>query len=296
MGGGNWGDVPEGWARGEDSRVLPKGWNSAADQGGLLDEMFDWAHQVYERGACSLPGVPIRYDNFMSGMYRAVVRGYVLPAHADFVARGLRYGFDAGLQRALLHGQRAFANYPPAEVDYRAQVEQATLKRVAAGRTLDLMPWGADSFQLLRDVFGDFFIFPLSAQEKPLEPGVVRPLDDHTRTGLNAATFRDFLRHTVRSFEDVAFYLRSGYAMHVSDVDAAFPMLPWTPWVWPFLLHRHYREGQRLASHRTVSVSRRIRDGRFCLLLHRDVGGFNSSGCCCISSIATSTSDRCRIR
>ena len=22
-------------------------------------------------------------------------------------------------------------------------------------------------------------------------------------------------------------------------------MLPWTPWVWPFLLHRHYREGQR---------------------------------------------------
>ena len=61
--------------------------------------------------------------------------------------------------------------------------------------SLDLMPWGADSFQLLRDVFGDFFIFPLSAQEKPLEPGVVRPLDDHTRTGLNAATFRDFLRH-----------------------------------------------------------------------------------------------------
>ena len=28
-----------------------------------------------------------------------------------------------------------------------------------------------------------------------------------------------------------------------ADVEAAFPMLPFAPWLWPFLLFRHYREG-----------------------------------------------------
>ena len=46
--------------------------------------------------------------------------------------------------------------------------------------------------------------------------------------------------------------MKLGYAMHVSDVEAAFPMLPFAPWLWPFLLFRHYREGctvQRLFAH-----------------------------------------------
>ena len=29
-----------------------------------------------------------------------------------------------------------------------------------------------------------------------------------------------------------------GFAAHVTDVEAAFPMLPFAPWVWPFMFHR----------------------------------------------------------
>lgn len=216
----------------------------------MLSSIFDMAQQVAEQGACSLPGVSIRYDNFMSSMFRAVARGYVSTEHADFVAHGLRWGFEAGICRSQLRGQRVFSNYPPAEGEYRDQVERATVKRVAAGKTLDVSAWSPELLQLLRLVFGDYFIFPLSAQPKPLEPGVVRPLDDHTRTGLNAATDLTGLRHRVTSYEDIKRFLKMGYVMHVSDVDAAFPMLPFAPWLWPFLLHRHYRAGERrLFSH-----------------------------------------------
>jgi hypothetical protein len=29
----------------------------------------------------------------------------------------------------------------------------------------------------------------------------------------------------------------------VSDVDAAFPQLPFAPWLWPFMFHRFYEVG-----------------------------------------------------
>ena len=34
--------------------------------------------------------------------------------------------------------------------------------------------------------------------------------------------------------------LKPGYCAHVTDVEAAFPMLPIAPWLWPFFLHRFY--------------------------------------------------------
>ena len=37
--------------------------------------------------------------------------------------------------------------------------------------------------------------------------------------------------------------MKLGYVMHVSDVDNAFPMLPFAPWLWPFMFFRFYREG-----------------------------------------------------
>jgi len=36
-------------------------------------------------------------------------------------------------------------------------------------------------------VFDAAYIFPMGATAKPLEPTKLRPTDDHTRTGLNAA-------------------------------------------------------------------------------------------------------------
>jgi len=38
-----------------------------------------------------------------------------------------------------------------------------------------------------RQVFDAAYIFPMGATAKPLEPTKLRPTDDHTRTGLNAA-------------------------------------------------------------------------------------------------------------
>jgi len=39
----------------------------------------------------------------------------------------------------------------------------------------------------MRQVFDAAYIFPMGATAKPLEPTKLRPTDDHTRTGLNAA-------------------------------------------------------------------------------------------------------------
>ena len=92
----------------------------------------------------------------------------------------------------------------------------------------------------LGSVFGDAFSFPLGAVLKVLEKDKAQPTDDHTRTGLNAATWMGILAHKVTSYEDVAAFLKTGYVMHVSDVDAAFPQLPLSPWLWPFFFHRFY--------------------------------------------------------
>ena len=56
------------------------------------------------------------------------------------------------------------------------------------------------------------------------------------------------LSHTLDSYAEMARRFLPGYAAHVSDVEAAFPMLPFAPWVWPFMLHRFYRgEGPGLS-------------------------------------------------
>lgn len=44
------------------------------------------------------------------------------------------------------------------------------------------------------------------------------------------------LSHTLDSYDEMARRFLPGYAAHVSDVEAAFPMLPFAPWVWPFML------------------------------------------------------------
>lgn len=58
--------------------------------------------QVQRLGACSLPGVSIVYDRFMTVMWRAVSRGFVTHANAEFVAGGLWHGFDCGYSSSTL--------------------------------------------------------------------------------------------------------------------------------------------------------------------------------------------------
>ena len=68
--------------------------------------------QVKTDGACTLPGVSIAYELFMPIMMRAVARGYVRQEHADFVANGLRFGFDLGVDVCLGAGDCSATTRP----------------------------------------------------------------------------------------------------------------------------------------------------------------------------------------
>ena len=220
---------------------VPRGWSERAAQGSQFMEMFKLARCVYEGTACDLPGVGIKYDSFVPAMWSAVRSGHVSAWAAEFVAQGLRWGFEAGLKPAAIPpGVRLFRNYPSATGEFRDRVSMATEARCAAGRTIDLGEWLADMRAKVQEIFGDFFLFPLGAVAKALEAWSARPTDDHTRTGLNAAVDMTDLAHSLDSYAQIARLLLPGFNMHVSDVEAAFPMLPWAPWLWPRFFHRFY--------------------------------------------------------
>ena len=86
---------------------------------------------VDEKGACSLPGVSINFDLFVPILQRAVVRGFVPLHKAQYVFRGLRYGFDLGIDVSLLTGRRRFRNYASA-IEAREQVSDNVRDRVAS--------------------------------------------------------------------------------------------------------------------------------------------------------------------
>lgn len=191
------------------------------------------ARQVEERGACSLPGVSIRLDLLAPLIERAVLRGYVSRAHADYAVNGLRFGFDLGIDSALLRGRQRYRNYPSA-LNARAAISKSVRSRLSDGKTVclgrfstgdrDSIPW--DTWR----------IFPLGAVPKSLEPDEMRPVSDHTRTGVNAATDMTMLRYTLDSLEQVACFLRHLYSMRVGDVEAAFPLIPLAPRIWRYFL------------------------------------------------------------
>ena len=209
------------------------------DTRGTLDDYFAMKNIVETSNACELPGVSIKYGPFLECMWRAVEKGFVDQSKASFVAEGLKSGFMAGVDVTQLRGHRWFKNYPPA-LEARRAVTKANNKRVGAFKTLALGVWSASLGSLVRATFGATAIAPLNAVPKPMEKGEVRPCTDHTRTGFNAATCLEFLGHSLDTYNEVAHFLKSDYFMHVSDVDAAFPMLPFHWSLWPFLMFRFF--------------------------------------------------------
>ena len=186
----------------------------------------------------------MRYDTFLPVMWRAVARGFVAHADACFVNEGLRHGFKAGVVVERMSGHRWFRNYPTA-LDNRGAVVDATVKRLASFKSVDLGVWSGALAHTLRATFAATAICPIGAVQKNAlyAPGEYRPTSDHTRTGLNAATDLGFLRHALNTYDEVAWFLRQDYFMRVSDVDAAFPMLPYHPDLWPFLMCRFFVDG-----------------------------------------------------
>ena len=194
--------------------------------------------QVREKGACSLPGVSIDYNRFMVIMWRAVSLGWVSHSNAEFVAHGLWHGFDCGLDVSMLRGRRRFRNYKSA-LEARAKVTKATRVRVSKGKTLMLCSVPDDyNVQNLSSIipFLDYRIFPIAAVPKAMEPEEVRPVSDHTKTGLKDATCDPRLQHTLTAVEDIQREFHFAYSMIVGDVDAAYPLLPLAWWIWPFFM------------------------------------------------------------
>ena len=145
-----------------------------------LAHLLEMRRLVECTNACALPGVALKYDNFIPVMWQAVARGFVKHEHACFVADGLRLGFTAGFDHSKMFGHRWFKNYPTATSDSAVPaVVDATLKRVAAGKTLDLGVWGGAASAAIKFWCKCSAIFPMGAVPKPLEPDALRPTDLH---------------------------------------------------------------------------------------------------------------------
>ena len=203
-----------------------------------FDFVAQLQQQVRDSGACSLPGVSIDYNRFMTIMWRAVSLGWVSHSNAEFVSNGLWHGFDCGLNIALLRGKRRFRNYKSA-LEARGKVTKATRVRVRKCKTLMLCPVPEDYtvHSLMKIVpLEDYRIFPIAAVPKPMEPDEVRPVSDHTKSGLKDATCDPRLQHTLTAVEDIQREFKFAYSMVVGDVDAAYPLLPLAWWVWPFFM------------------------------------------------------------
>lgn len=189
--------------------------------------------QVKRHGCCSLPGVSIDYWKLRPLIERAVSRGFVSQEHGAFALNGLWYGFDMGVDVAKVKGRRWFSNYTSA-LEAKDKITSAIRKRVEQAKTMCLcqvveraaskLPWPQCR------------VFPLGAVAKPLEPDEMRPVSDHTKSGLKAATDRESLRHSLRTYEEIAEFLRYGYSMRMMDVEGAFPLLPLAPRLWPFFM------------------------------------------------------------
>ena len=68
-----------------------------------------------EEARAGQDGVSIHYYIFVQIMMRAVLRGFVSQQHADFVRKGLWYGFDLGVDLDKMRGiKRSHRNYPSA--------------------------------------------------------------------------------------------------------------------------------------------------------------------------------------
>ena len=193
-------------------------------------------HLVTSVGAFALPGVSIAYDIFLPILYRAVARGFVSQIHAYYVHQGLRWGFDLGFSPEKLPGRRYFKNYKSA-LEAEKEVSKNIFGRLRSKKSYSLFPFSPESFHSdLSSFLPSWCVFPLGAVPKPTEPGAFRPISDHSRTGFNDASQDEHLRHSLRSASEIARCLSSAFHMAVLDVDAAFPLLPLSPILWPFFI------------------------------------------------------------
>ena len=183
-----------------------------------------------------MPGVSIHYGAFLPLLDRAVSRGFVSQMHAFFVRQGLRWGFDLGFSPDELPGNRFFKNYKSA-TDASKEVSENIHGRLRSHKSYQLFRFNPATFRSdLSSFLPSWCVFPLGAVPKSSEPGAFRPISDHSMTGLNDASSDSHLRHSLRTVPEIGRLLNKAFHMAVHDIDAAFPLLPLSPILWPFFL------------------------------------------------------------
>ena len=148
----------------------------SSSEAGPLQPLHDMRRLVEQEGACAMPGVNIKYSNFLRVMWKSVASGHVRFEHASYVMQGLRDGFRVGFQPERMRGHREFRNYPTS-LDHPVPTVGAIQERVKLGKTLDLGPWCPALSHAIRATYPASAVFPMGTQAKPLEP-------DKRRTGL----------------------------------------------------------------------------------------------------------------
>lgn len=190
------------------------------------------AEVVKTKGACHLPGCSLSFEVFVPLLLRATSRGFVEPDKAAFVIDGLRHGFVCGVDVLLMKGKRQFRNYPSA-LAAADKVSVAVGKRVVASKTVCLGAFRDGDKSAIP--FDQWCIFPMGGVKNKMD-AAVRPVDDHTRTLLNAATDLCGLRFSLRTHEEMAAFFHRFFYASVGDVSDAFPLVPLHPSLWRFML------------------------------------------------------------
>ena len=235
-----------------------------------------------EQGATYLPGCSLKYDSFIPCMWQAVQTGHVTHADALACGEGLRYGFTCGVDISKLQGYLTFENYQSA-IGAGEAVVKGINKRIEAGKTIVLGAWGDALDATLRETYSAFRVGPMGAVEKSeFEPNEKRMTNDHTRTGLNDATTLDStLSFSLDAYDEIAHFFQTGKFMRVSDVEAAFLLIPLHPDLWPFFMHKFKASAgdavERLCMNVFGDFGARGMPGTFHLLFTRVICGMARS-------------------
>ena len=161
----------------------------------------------------------------------AIQDGFVKRYEADYVLNGISHGFDLNVDESRMGEAKTRQNYKSA-LDNAQMVSDALKKRVVSGKTLKLGPWDPSVGFPTGNVGVNV---PQGAVAKKLQPDIMRPVSDHTKTHFNDACDISGLAHTLDTYAEIAAELKQGYCMRVEDVDGAFPVLPLAPKIWKYM-------------------------------------------------------------
>ena len=192
---------------------------------------LDLVGQVEKEDVSVLSGTTLNLDLLERKLPLAVEAGLVSAKDCEYVLQGVRHGFDLHVDENRLKGKRVFRNYKSA-FESKGKVHEALSKRVRSGKTLKLGAFGGKPSELPGMQGCNV---PQGAVPKRLEPDAARPFSDHTKTGFNSACRDDWLKHSLRTYDEIADELKPDYFMRVEDVDGAYPVLPLSPKVWKYM-------------------------------------------------------------